>query len=200
MDTTSLGRGSRSAKTINVQANLLSERLAERARVTESSRTRLIALGVGIALFSLCAPPLYRYQARAATAAGQAQAQAEQIQEQLAALQKKVEEAQPKLDESELLLRLRNQSNGLLGHLTELLNAAPAGVVLSGVKVEISGGTLGFQCSAEAEGFPQAQAFLANARSSPDSKDAFLSTARQSAQIGEQGIGFDLVKKVEWTP
>src|SRR3546814_18567629 len=42
-----------------------------------------------------------------------------------------------------------------------------SGVALSGVKVDIMGGTLTFQCAAEAESFEQAQAFLANARSAP---------------------------------
>ncbi|MCB8932593.1 MAG: hypothetical protein M9921_06750 [Fimbriimonadaceae bacterium] len=200
MDTSSLGRAQRSTKTINVEANLLSERLTERARIAESSRNRLIGLGLSLALFLLAAPPLYRYQGAATRAAHNAQAKADQSAEQRAALEKKVEEAQPKLEESELMDRLQKQSNGVVDQLVGVLNAVPAGVALSGVKVDVMGGTLTFQCTAEAESFEQAQAFLANARSAPGSKDAFLSSARQSAQIAPTGVGFDLIKKVEWAP
>lgn len=200
MDSNTLGRASRSTKSINVEANLLAERLAERSRIAESSRRKLVVL-VGATLLCIVAgPSLVRYQSEAARTQGKAQVRADQMSKRRTELEQQVEEAQPKLKESELMGGLRGQSEGVLQQLTGLLNAVPAGVALNGVKLDVVGGAMTFQCSAEAESFEQAQAFLANVRSEPGSKDAFLSSARQSALISPTGVGFDLIKKVEWHP
>ena len=194
----SLGRVPPRMKSINVEANLLSARLAERARVAEASRKRLLLIGAVLGVLALAAPPLYQYQIAAGGRVKAAQVENDKVAEQLAVLQKQVDEATPKVQESEMVAILREQADDFLGQLVYLMNSTTSGVAISGVKADVMAATMTLTCNAEAESFEEAQAFASNAKAGPDVKEVFLSSARQSTALGVKGMGFDLVKRVAW--
>lgn len=197
-DMSSLGRVPPRMKSINVEANLLSARLAERARVAEASRKRLLLIGAVLGVLALAAPPLYQYQIAAGGRVKAAQVENDKVAEQLAVLQKQVDEATPKVQESEMVAILREQADDFLGQLVYLMNSTTSGVAISGVKADVMAATMTLTCNAEAESFEEAQAFASNAKAGPDVKEVFLSSARQSTALGVKGMGFDLVKRVAW--
>lgn len=197
-DVSSLGRGSPRIKSINVEANLLSTRLAERARVAEASRNRLLLISAVLCVLALGAPPLYQYQVVQGGRVDAAQVENDKVQAEFAALQAQVEEATPKVQESELYAVLRKQADEFTGQLVFLMNSTTSGVTISSVKADVMSATLTLTCNAEAESFEEAQAFSANAKAGPQTKDVFLSSARLSTNLGGKGVGFDLIKRVVW--
>lgn len=195
-DMSSHGRVSPKTKSINVEANLLSERVAERLRIAEASRNRLLLIIAVLGFLGLVAPPLYQFQAVEAAKVKNAQVEHDKVHETLAALQKQVDEASPKVQEGELLILLRNQANEFIGQTILLMNCTTEGVAISTLEADVMSASMTLKCSADAQGFEDAQAFAANAKSGPFAKDVFLSSARLSTALGGKGVGFDLIKRV----
>ncbi len=200
LDTSSLGRAQPRTKTINVEANLLSERTVERARIAEGSRKRLFCIGLVLTVLALIAPALYRLQGAAARRAQSALAVAGKLDGQLAELERRAEDAQPKVDDDAIVQSLRSADQRFLSQCVSAMNSTTSGVAISGLRAEIAAGSMLVKVAADAESFEQAQAFLANIKESSRVKEAFLSSARASKILGENGFGFDLQASVEWRP
>lgn len=200
LDASSLGRAQPKTKTINVEANLLSERIAERTRTGESSRTRLFGIGLVLTVLFLVGPALYRLQSAAGVRASTAKAVAAKLDTQLAELERRAESAQPTVDDDAIVQSLRSADQRFLAHCVATLNSVTSGVAISGVRAEVSSGALIIKVAADAESFEQAQAFLANVKEGRRVKEAFLGSARASTTLGNGGFGFDLQAKVDWQP
>lgn len=200
LDASSLGRAQPKTKTINVEANLLSERIAERSRIAEGSRTRLLGIGLVLTVLFLVGPALYRLQSGAAVRAGSAQAVASKLDAQLAELERRAENAQPTVDDDAIVQSLKSADQRFISHCVATLNSVTSGVAVSGLRAEVTSDVLVIKVAADAESFEQAQAFLANVKAGRRVQEVFLGSARASGTLGENGFGFDLQAKVEWQP
>ena len=136
LDASSYGRGAPKPKTINVQANLLAQRNAERERVRAASKRRLVSLLVVVGLASVVLPPSWGASDRVAKLADESAAKNATVHAELRDLQMRQQNLKPILDQMAVQERIRGNAKMMLGEMATLLNAANPQVAFSGVRAE----------------------------------------------------------------
>ena len=110
LDVSSHGRVAPKTKTINVNANLLSQRLAEREHIREWIRKRLIFIGLCIVVAVIALPPLHRAQRKALANAAQLKKKEAAIAQQVIDLQKQQDTVKPAVASEHLLSSIGKNS------------------------------------------------------------------------------------------
>jgi hypothetical protein len=192
LNVNSFGPGARSAKTINVEVDLLAEWNACRAR-TRSRCHRLLAALMGLLLVSLILMPLLvgvfgGARASAAKAAADAEAAALVLQD----LEKQETLIAPAIAEQRLLEQADENALLMLDQIVWLANSAGEGVAFSQLRAEASGGTIRLKCQADADGFGTARTFTERIGLGPGVTKTTISSTKRSDVLGAGGLAFEL--------
>lgn len=192
VEASSPGRVSPRIKSIDVEANLLGERIAERERLLDAMSRKALA-SLGLVLFGLVIlPAAYRLQAQVSQKAIAAKA-AEGIAARALAERKAVLEVQqPKLKDSQMLDTLHTYSENFFTQLAGFANSASAGMVFSTIKSEVLAGEMKIMAKADAESYSIARDFVAVAGKVPKAKTATLKGWRRNEEFGPSGVSFDV--------
>ncbi len=189
-----------SKKTINVEANLLAERLAGRQRIIRRAQQKLALIGLASLGAALTVPGLADLRSGTAAVAIRERAAVQKLAAQMRDIKAAHEASVPKLAERAMAQRLRAQAKAYLGQLTFVLNTVPPSVAVSSVKSEVMGGAATLTCQAEAESFEAMREFVGKASGGPRVESAVLVSSRKSDQLASGGVSFDYVKKVVVKP
>jgi type II secretory pathway pseudopilin PulG len=195
LDASSLGRVAPKTKSINVEANLLSERIAEHERVREGTAKSLIALLSVILLSAIVLPPLFRFEAAASQKAAAADLRLQNLDREVQDLQKQQDSAKPAIADKKLSIDVRKNADVYLGQLMQFLNLTTPDMAVADLKTQIDSGRMLITVRAEAENYAAAREFVAKASKGAEQDTALISTSR-SATLSPEGVAFDLVKKI----
>lgn len=197
VDVSSAGRGLPRSKTINVEANLLAERIGERQRLLDAM-SRKSFWGVGILVFALMVlPSAYRVQESYAMKSSKLELQVAGLQREVADKQAIVDAAKPVVEDSRMVTDTRTFSKNLLDQLSVVLNAADADMVFSSVKVEILGGEMKLSGRADAKSYRVARGFIDRISQAKGTKAASLKQWRLNDQFGSNAVSFEIERTAE---
>ncbi len=197
-DASTAGRGPQpKTKTINVEANLMAQRLIERRQLHESTRRRLMLLGAitFTALFTI--PALYTWMATVRRAASMTAEREAALSTRLIALRKKETTARPAIQESQLLAVVRGRANNYLGRISQYLNCVEPDLALRNLKVEVLAGNMKMTSQADAESYESYKKFIVRCQEAVGKDNVFPRSVKASNLLGDRGVVFDLEHKVQ---
>lgn len=198
LDVSSYGRVAPKTKSINVNANLLSQRIAERARLHDSIRKRIaLTLMIGICAI-LFLPPIYRAKNAAAEQLVRHQKQAATLAAQLKNIKDEQDKVGPTVQNAKLLAAIRKNRSEFLGQVLYFLNTSNPSVGLEFMKATASSGTLDISSRVTAIDYQSAANFVDANEHSPHSQGTSLNSLRANqADPTGNGVTFEFAKKVK---
>jgi len=186
------GRAQPKIKTIDVETNLLSERISERERLLDALTRRAI-IGILVLCFAIIAlPTAYRVQAKTTERAAAASIAATKAEKLLADKRAILTSAQPVVQETEMLSTVRTYSGNLLGQVGRFLNSSTDKMVFSNIRIDVLGGDLKLTGRADAESYAVARDFVARLAKLPNAKQVTLKKWRQNSDFGAAGVTFEV--------
>ena len=195
--TSSSGAAQPKQRTINVELNLLAEWLEVRTRQRDE-RLRWTGALAGIALVAAVALPVLRDLAdREARASARASSLASQREKLVDGLRAQQEQLQPKLDGEAMVITAHQRCATFMGQLFTVLNSTPPRVAVEHVEVNVIGGEMVIRTKAVAESYLAAQEFVSLSGQGPGAKSAMMASAKENPTLGEEGVAFEVSKKVE---
>ena len=196
-DVSSHGRVAPKTKTINVNANLLSQRLAEREQIREWVRKRLMFIAVCVVVAFVVLPPLHRAQINAAAVSAQLKKQQAIVAKQLEALQAQQKDVKPVVDNEHLLNSVRKNSHEFLGHMLLFLDNVSPSISLSGLSATVGADGVELSTTADAVNYRAAQDFIEGCEHSPGVLGTYVKQMRNNTSVAEDGVSFDISQKVK---
>lgn len=196
LETSSTGRAAPKIKTINVEANLLAQRIAEQERVREMSFRRLVGFCLSALLGVGTLPYLYGLDTSASHALEAVETRVADLDALLRDAEQRRELVQPVLDEIALHEKSSRNLEVLIGESTLFASSASPQVAFGVLKVEVSGSELRLSVVAESESYAAAREFVAMAAKGERVTASNLVTMRRSDRLGSQGVRFEFTKKV----
>ncbi len=192
VDVSTPGRAQPKTRTINVEANLLSERLIERTRLLDAM-SRKAFWGVGILVFALMVlPTAYRMQRDLGKRAAALAIEAGTLQRNLANKQAIVESSKPAVEDSRMISDTRTFSSNLLEQTLTVLNASDSDMVFSSIKIEVLGGDMKLSGRADAKSYRVARDFVTRLANAKGTKSAVLKQWRLNEEFGPNGVAFEV--------
>lgn len=186
------GRVPHKIKSIDVETNLLAERIGERERLLEALSKRALAgfLVLGFAIVSL--PIAFRFQAKTAERLVLAKADASRFQSVLTDKKAILTTAQPVVQETAMLGTARLYASNLLTQIGGFLNCASDKMVFSAIKIDVLGGDAKFSARADAETYGAARDFVEKLAKLPGAKQVTLKKWRQNPEFSATGVTFEI--------
>lgn len=197
VEASSPGRVSPKIKSIDVEANLLSERMSERERLLDAlSRKGLAALALLVfTVFVL--PAAYQIQSRMAAKEKTIAVEESTVARKLSDLKTQLAGVQPGIQDNQMLDLSRTYSGNFLSQITALLESSSSRMVFSGLKCEVLGGDLKVSAKAQAESYADARVFVDKSAKLPKTKSAVLKQWRQDAEFATSGVAFEVERVAE---
>lgn len=197
VEASSPGRVSPKIKSIDVDANLLSERITERERHLEALSRRGLA-GFGVLVFAIVAlPTSYGLQGKMAERAHAVATREADAAKRLADRKAVLAALQPKMQSTAMLATIRGYSGDFLKQFASFTNSANSRMVFSGVKAEVNGGQVRLSGRADAESYGAAREFVDRLAKLPQTKSAELKQWRQNDEFAEGGVAFEVERVAE---
>jgi hypothetical protein len=195
--TSLLGPASPKQRTINVEVNLLAEWNERRQRLRDE-RLRWSGFLATVVLVGVVAVPMLgNLAAQQQARAKRALAVEESKRKAYLALAAKRDLVQPKLDGDATLQLCRARSKALMGHMLDVLNRCTPQLAAESLDAAVLGGELTLRLKAQAETYPAAQEYVADASGGKGVLSAILATARINPSLGPDGVTFEFAKKIE---
>lgn len=196
LDASSAGRGTQPrSKTINVEANLMAQRLIERRSVLDGNRRRVVILAAILFSGLLSLPAIFAWMISANAAAISSSAREAQISSRLSELKKRQDTARPAIQESQLLGVVDSRANAYLGRVIQFLNCVEPDMALSSMKVEVTAGQMKITATAEAEDYDAYRRFVARCQEAVGMDNVFPRSVKARSLLGQKGVVFDIEHK-----
>lgn len=200
LEASTSGFGQHKHKSINVEVNLLAEWASTRSSARRKIRTTLLLLGAVIVLSATTLPTLSNGKAAAEKRSANAAASFAKLDGELSTLTREQKEAVPKLDGEAMRTSLRRRARQFLGQTVLVLNSAPAGMAFESLSIDVISGEQTIRCKADAERDSVVRTFVTRAGEGPRGISTQIANSRASDKLAEDGVAFELVKKVEVGP
>jgi Tfp pilus assembly protein PilN len=194
------GRVAPKSKSINVDANLLSERLEYRERLRSTAKNRLGVLAIGLGLAFLALPPLYHLERDADKRYAFLSGQEKIMKGRLDDLKKVQDSAKPIIEDKQILDSLHRHGNEFLGQLTLFLNNVDPALCLLNLSAQVQSNTIQITSQANAVSYKAASDFVSLAAKSPNCKETVISSMVSNNSFSKDGVVFDMQQKLTVTP
>lgn len=191
------GRVAHRSRSINVDANLLDERLEYHARLRTSARNRILILFIAVGLAILVLPPLAHKEADSQKRYEFLSVQETQMKKRLDDLKQVQDSVQPLIEDEQIVAGLHRHAHELLGQVTLFLNNVNPKLALLNVTAEVQGGVIQITSQAQAISYQAASDFVALAAKSPNCKETIISSMSSNPALGKDGVAFDLEQKLQ---
>ena len=199
-DMSSHGRAQRSGKSINLEANILSEWSGATAELRQRIRIRTIALAIVVCGGGIALPQLCGMSGAMAARSATARARNARAAKVASDLDRRSKAEQPLVQEAKMMADSKNNLNTLLGNITLVVNAVPTSVTFDTVRAEIMDAELTITCKSQAENDASGQAFVDAASKGPNVAYAVQASTMKSNVLASDGVAFDFIKKVNLEP
>lgn len=184
-------------RSLDLEANLLAERIQERQAVFAASKKALalilLLVFASVLILPYLAGKVATKRADYLKANKRALALAAQLQEAKAAK----DAASQTLVFNNMLNETKARAETFCGRIILLLNLVPPNVALSTMKAEVLGGELQIRSVADAESLSGARSFVQQAANIPASKDSLLVSAKRNDTLADGGVGFEFIHRAQ---
>ncbi|HLK15299.1 MAG TPA: hypothetical protein VKT78_10875 [Fimbriimonadaceae bacterium] len=194
------GQARRSGKSINLEANILSEWSGATSIVRQRIRVRLVTLAAVILIGFAALPQLNDVSARAATRATAARARNAQWAKVASELERKAKAGEPMVQASKMLADSKRNLDTMLGNVRLVINSVPTSAAFDTLHVEAMSAQLTLTCKSEAESTSAGQAFVDAASKGPNVMYAVQASTMKSNVLQDDGVAFDFIKRVNLEP
>lgn len=191
------GRVAHKSKSINVEANLLSQRNTEREKVRAAARRHMLLLGITAVVLAAGLPPVLRYKSGAARTYALLKKQETEVNGRIVAYQKAQDSAKPELQGAQVTAGARKYDQEFLGQVTLLLNAVTPNMTLTFFRANVDTSGFSINIQADATSFDAASDFISLAGKGPNVIDTQVSSERANPAVGPNGVTISLVKKLK---
>jgi hypothetical protein len=199
-DVSSHGRAQRSGKSINLEANILSEWTGATLALRQRIKLRVAALASVIIVGSLVLPQLNGISAGAAARVETAGVRNTAAAKLAADLDRGAKENQPAVQAARMLVDSKRNLDTLLGNVTLVINAVPTSATFDTVHAEVVSAQLTITCKSQAESNAAGQAFVDAASKGPNVMYAVQASTMKSSLLADDGVAFDFIKRVNLQP
>lgn len=182
-------------RSVNVELNLLTERLRERKRLAEQTRKWTLALLGSLALSGMVVLGLIDWYRDTKADVERLKTKVNQLAEPAAALKARAEVAGRQLDVSAMLGASSQNNDRFMTALVSALNSIPPTVAISRLHAEVIGGTLTVTGGADSESLRDAQELVISLKRGQG--EAVLTSARRNDYLGPGGVGFEFILKTK---
>lgn len=196
-DANSAGRAQPRAKTINVEANLMAQRLSERRQMTNDCRRKVVTLVICVAVVGAISPPLLIWTQTATKKASVLAAKQSKLEAEVSSLQKLVEGARPALKETQLLSIVGQRADNYLGRAIQFVNNVEPDMALNSLKIQVLAGQMKVDAQANSENYKAYRSFIARCHAAVGQENVFPRAHRASALLGDDGLAFELEYRVK---
>ncbi|MEQ1821073.1 MAG: hypothetical protein ABL949_01040 [Fimbriimonadaceae bacterium] len=196
-DANTAGRAPLKAKTINVEANLMAQRLSERRDMANECRRKALTLVIAMMVAAAVLPPSIFWAGSASKLASVTTSKQANLQAQVSSLQQLEATARPALQETQLLDVVRRRADRYLGRSIQFLNLVEPDVALSSMKVSVLAGVMKIDTQANSETYKAYRSFVSKCQETVGIENASARSARPNGLIGAGGYAFDLEYKVD---
>jgi hypothetical protein len=190
------GRAAPKSKSINVEANLLEERLVRRERVRTIARNRVGLLFVACGLAFLVLPPMYRMERAAAAKHSFMSIQEKHMQSRLAELKKVQDTAKPIIEDQQIIASLHRHAHEFLGQMSLFLDHVNPSLSLVSVSSKVDSASIEVDAQVQAISYKAAFDFVSLASKTPNSKEPIISSMNSNAALGKDAVTFDFQQKI----
>lgn len=194
-EASSSGHAAPKIKSIDVHANLLSQRLFEREQLGRTIRRKLLAIFAALIAAGAVLPFLYTSALSAMTRASIAERENTKLKTELTKVREAAKLVQPRIQSRNLVAKCRGFAGAFLGQIIQLMNAPTGHVAMANLRADVVGGDLKLLVKADAEDFASAEDFLRRAREGGSPEDAGFTWTRRSDVLKNGGVSFELAKK-----
>ncbi len=167
-DVNSHGRAQRSAKSINLEANILSEWCIASTVLHRQLKDRVLAIAVVLCIATGLVPALWNANRASERKLPAAQLRNAKALQALMAQDTMSKAAQPHQMETEVLTGSRANLQTLLGNVRLVIDAVPTSVAFDSVQAEVTDAQLTITCKSEAETPEAGQIFIDAASQGPE--------------------------------
>ncbi len=196
-DANMAGRAQPKAKTINVEANLMAQRLTERRQMVDDCRRKTIILVICLTVVSAMSPPLFMWAKGASDKASLLSVRQSKLQSEVSGLQKLEEGARPALKETQLLSVVRQRADNYLGRTIQFLNIVEPDLALNSLKVQVAAGQMRIDSQVNSEDYKAYRSFVSRCKSVVGEENVFARGTRPSPILGQEGYAFELEYRVK---
>ncbi len=195
MNDSSFGSAGLKNRSINVNANLLSEWIAEQARLRREVVRYAALLGGALVLVVTAMPPLLSAASTEAGHGADLRRQIASFDASLKTADRARQAAQPALVVKTMCDRTTGSFGRFLGQLNRALGAGNARTAISSMRLDITGGEAHLVVVADAEEDGAADAYARNVSEEGAKVDA-ITSSHPSTLLAAQGIGFTYEKRI----
>lgn len=199
-DASSPGQTRRSGKSINLEANILSEWSGTTAELRQRIQVRLLALGATLVFGLVTIPQLNRLSDAATARATAAAVRNSQASRLATDSDRRAKAAQPLVQQAARQSESHANLDVLLGNMTLVVNAVPTSVAFDVLHAEVMDAELTITCKSQAESTTAGQAFVDAASKGPNVVYAVQASTMKSTVLADDGIAFDFIKRVNLEP
>lgn len=192
LDTSSIGRAQHKTRTINVEANLMAQRISERARLQENIYRRTVMCIVTLAATGIIVPPLFRWQGNQAMLSAMAAARQTEAAALLQAVQQEKASTEPKLAEETIRGNVVKYAQGYIGEVIRFTNASRPDMTLAAMKVDIAGGEVKIVARADAESYSAYEQFIERLQAFAGHENVAPKSIRGGTDLGDNSVMFEL--------
>ena len=193
------GRVAPKSKSINVEANLLAERMENQRRVQDFLRQRTLALLIVILGTALLIPPLKHASEAASIRYQKFSAQDKLISARFDAFKQQQDSEKPIEQDVEALTQIHRCARQFVGQTILFLNQVNPNLFLNSLSIEAKDRRLKFTAQAEASSYDAAKSFLidlgASSKTDKDSQTNLLQM-NSDGSFWPDGINFAIEHQV----
>lgn len=199
-DASSHGPARRSGKSINLEANILSEWSTATADLRHRIQVRLIALGAVVGFGLVVVPQLNKLSTRSAARLAEARVSNAAVVAFADASASRAKAEQPLFQQAKMLSTSQANLDTLLGNLTLVIDAVSTDVTFDVVHAEVMDAELTITCKSQAETDAAGRHFVNAASQGPNVIYAVQASTMKSDVLAPDGIAFDFIKRVNVEP
>lgn len=194
LDTSTAGRGLPKARSINVEANLLTERNQELASLQRQMSRKLghlvviSVIGVGVIA------GLYAWLQEASESQQTATRQATEAATQLAALRDLKAKTEPAMKQEDMRQLVNARADAYLKNLQGFFGNTRQNMMLESVKAELIAGNMKITIRGLGEDYDAYQSFVQRLQLTAGQKNVTPRSARRSTELGPDSMVFEVVQ------
>lgn len=195
MEASFLGSGQPKSKSINVEADILSEWAVQRQKSVRRGQLVLLGITSSIVALLLFVPQMNSLSETFRLEVNVKEQELKGLNAVMASLQGNFDRAKPEMERARLLKERREFLNAAIGQIRQVSNSTQGSIVFNTLSFSVTGGQFAFQGRGFADGDESLKRFMEELAKGSGSPKASLLVQRPQTTLGPNGREFDFVRK-----
>jgi hypothetical protein len=200
LDTSTAGRGLPKARSINVEANLLTERNQELASLQRQMSRKVMRLTVILTAGLGACTGLFFWLQESTDVQQTASRQAAEASTQLSALRDLKARTEPAMKQEDMRQLVNARADGYLKTLEGFFGNTRQNMMLESLKVELIAGNMKLTIRGLGENYDAYQGFVQRLQRTAGQKNVTPRSARRSTELGPDSMTFEVIQTQSVNP